>query len=71
MKEAWPSITTGSAEAANKGVGRTVCTKVSLVHTGRSSETANGCLGGWRSPVLAVRKKSLLAGRKEQFSCKE
>jgi len=28
-------------------------------------------LGRWCRPVLAVRKKSLLAGRKEQFFCKE
>lgn len=71
VKEAWPSITTDTAEVANKGVSRTVFTKVSPVHTSHSSEAANGCPGGWHSPVLAVRKKSLLAGRKEQFSCKE
>lgn len=67
VKEAWPSITTGSAEVANKGVGRTVFTKVSPVHTSHSSEDANGCPRGWHSLVLAVRKKSFWLAERSSF----
>lgn len=50
VKEAWPIIATGSAEVANKGVDRTVFTKVFQVHTSHSSEAANGCPGGLVEP---------------------
>lgn len=50
VKEAWPIIATGSAEVANKGVDRTVFTKVFQVHTSHSSEAANGCRGGLVEP---------------------
>lgn len=71
VKEAWSSITIGSAEVSNKHADRRVFTKVFLVHTSHSNEAANGCPGGWCSLDLAVRKKSLLKGKKEHFFCKE